>query len=259
MCNKTLVSIITPTYNCARFIAETIESVQAQTYQDWEMIISEDCSTDNTYEVIRPFIEQDARIKYICNEKSSGAAITRNNALRVAKGRWIAFLDSDDLWLPEKLEKQVRFMEENGYAFSYTRYEEMDGQAHLLGINVAGPKKITKCGMYSYCWPGCLTVMYDADRVGLIQIEDIKKNNDYAIWLKVIQKTDCYLLDESLATYRRRSGSVSSHSYWVLIKWHYRLFREADRRSVIASSLLTLLNLCCGVWKKVFYTKRSKL
>ena len=114
---NTLVSIITPTYNCAKFIEETIRSVQAQTYLNWEMIISDDCSTDNTREIIAPYLESDSRIKYICNDKNSGAAITRNNALRQAKGRWIAFLDSDDLWLPEKLEKQIAFMETNGYAF----------------------------------------------------------------------------------------------------------------------------------------------
>ena len=98
-----MVSIITPTWNCAPFICETIRSIQAQTYGNWELIISDDCSTDNTREVIRPLMDEDKRIKYICNDRNSGAAITRNNALKVAKGRWIAFLDSDDLWLPEKL------------------------------------------------------------------------------------------------------------------------------------------------------------
>ena len=101
-----LVSIVTPTWNCASFICETIRSIQAQTYQNWELIISDDCSTDNTKEVIKPYLQEDSRIKYICNDKNSGAAITRNNALKVATGKWIAFLDSDDLWLPEKLEKQ---------------------------------------------------------------------------------------------------------------------------------------------------------
>ena len=120
------VSIITPTYNCAKFIVQTIESVQAQTFTDWEMIISDDCSTDDTLKVIEPYLNSDARIKYICNDKNSGAAITRNNALRVAQGRWIAFLDSDDLWMPAKLEQQIAFMESNGYAFSYTDYVEID-------------------------------------------------------------------------------------------------------------------------------------
>ena len=125
MQNHGLVSIITPTWNCAHFICETIRSVQAQTYKNWEMIISDDCSTDNTKEAIEPYLKVDSRIKYICNDKNSGAAITRNNALKVAQGKWIAFLDSDDLWYPEKLEKQVTFMAENNYAFSYHEYTEM--------------------------------------------------------------------------------------------------------------------------------------
>jgi glycosyltransferase involved in cell wall biosynthesis len=125
------------------------------------------------------------------NEQNSGAAISRNYALREAKGRWIAFLDSDDLWEPTKLQKQIQFMTDNGYHFSYTNYSEIDEKSELNGRTVTGPKKITKTGMFNYCWPGCLTVMYDAETVGLIQIEDIKKNNDYAMWLKVCKKAKC--------------------------------------------------------------------
>ena len=181
-----LVSIITPSYNTAKFIGKTIESVQNQTYQNWEMIIVDDCSTDNTDEVIDGYLS-DQRIKYIKNEKNSGAAVSRNRALRETKGKWIAFLDSDDLWSPKKLEKQISFMEKNGYHFSYTNYEEIDEQNRPLGVKVTGPKKVSKQGMHNYCYPGCLTVMYDAEAVGLIQIRDIKKNNDYAMWLKVCQ------------------------------------------------------------------------
>lgn len=255
--NNDLVSIITPTYNCAKFIEETIRSVQTQTYLNWEMIISDDCSTDNTREIIAPYLESDKRIKYICNDKNSGAAITRNNALRQAKGRWIAFLDSDDLWLPEKLERQIAFMETNHFSFSYHPYTEIDEASQPLGIVVSGPKSISKMGMYAYCWPGCLTVMYDANVVGLVQIADIKKNNDYAMWLKVIHKTNCHLLPENLAKYRRgRAGSISTHSYSALIKWHYKLFRQAEHKSVIASCLLTMGNLCCGIIKKLCFVKK---
>ena len=206
-----LVSIIMPSYNTGRFIAETINSVLAQTYTNWEIIIVDDCSTDNTDEVVAQF--SDARIKYFKNEKNSGAAVSRNRALREAKGKWIAFLDSDDLWEPEKLEHQIAFMENNGYHFSYTNYVEIDEESNPLGRHVTGPRKISKTGMYNYCWPGCLTVMYDAEIVGLIQIEDIKKNNDYAMWLKVCKKAKCYLLDEDLASYRKRRGSYRD-SLW---------------------------------------------
>ena len=168
-----LVSIIMPSYNTAKFIYETIDSDLTQTYTNWELIIVDDCSTDNTDEVVKSFLSDD-RIKYIKNEKNSGAAFSRNRALCEAKGKWIAFLDSDDLWLPEKLEKQIAFMEKNDYRFSYTNYIEIDETANPNGRSVTGPKKVTRHGMYNYCWMGCLTVMYDAETVGLIQIADIK-------------------------------------------------------------------------------------
>lgn len=250
-----LVSIIMPTYNCGRFIAESINSVLAQTYTNWELLIVDDCSADNTAEVVALF--KDPRIHYQRNERNSGAAVTRNTALRLAKGKYIAFLDSDDLWLPEKLERQIAFMEKNGYAFSYTNYEEIDDTSKPTGINISGPKHVTKFGMYAFCWPGCLTVMYDASKVGLIQIEDIKKNNDYAMWIKVSQKADCYLLDENLAKYRRgRSGSISTHSIYTMIKWHYKLWHEAEKKNVVSSLWYTSLNLVCGFYKKLRYVKK---
>ena len=252
-----LVSIITPTWNCGSFIAETICSVRAQTYQNWEMIIADDCSTDNTFAVVQPFLEKDHRIKYVRNEKNSGAAITRNHALREAKGRWIAFLDSDDLWKPQKLERQLAFMKKNGYAFSYHEYEEIDENSCSKGVVVSGPKHVSCWGMYCFCWPGCLTVMYDATVVGLVQIADIKKNNDYAMWLQVCHKADCYLLPEVQAKYRRgRKGSISTHGYWTLIKWHYYLFHEANHNNVLMSLFLTAINLPFGVFKKIFYVKK---
>ncbi len=250
-----LVSIITPSYNTAEYIAETIKSVQAQTYSNWEMLIVDDCSTDSTDEVVTEFLS-DTRIRYLKKLKNSGAAISRNYALREAKGKWIAFLDSDDIWLPEKLEKQISFMEKNGYHFSYTYYEEIDDQSSPLGIMVTGPKKITKHGMYNYCWIGCLTVMYDAEFIGLIQIENIKKNNDYAMWLKVCKKADCFLLEETLAKYRRgRVGSISTHGYSTLIKWHYRLYRICDDKNAVSAAILTCRNMLFGIWKKVKYVK----
>ena len=253
-----LVSIIMPSYNCGSFVEETIRSVQAQTYQNWEIIFVDDCSKDDTISKVMALKESDKRIKVYQNPQNCGAAVSRNLALREAKGRWIAFLDSDDLWEPTKLEKQVRFMEENGYAFSYTEYQEMDADGNLTGITISGPKHVTKRGMYNFCWPGCLTVMYDAQAIGLIQIEDIKKNNDYAMWLKVCKKADCYLLPEVLAKYRRgRAGSVSTHGIATMVGWHYKLWREAEKRSVIASLWLTGVNLLFGFYKKLKYVKKA--
>lgn len=250
-----LVSIITPSYNTADYIAETIKSIQTQTYTNWELIIVDDCSTDNTDEVVKPFLV-DERILYLKNEKNSGAAMSRNYALRKAKGKWIAFLDSDDIWLPEKLERQINFMKKNHYYFSYTNYEEIDEKSNVTGTVVTGPQKVSKHDMYNFCWLGCLTVIYDAEKIGLIQIADIKKNNDYAMWLKVCKKADCYLLDEVLAKYRKgRCGSISSHNYTTLIKWHYRLYRVCDNKNVISASMLTCINLFFGFIKKIKYIK----
>ena len=145
-----LVSIIMPSYNCGVFVEESIRSVQAQTYQNWEIIFMDDCSKDDTFSVVNAIREKDNRIKFFQNISNSGAAVSRNNALREAKGRWIAFLDSDDIWEPTKLEEQIRFMEENGYAFSYTGYQEIDSDGELLGITVRGPKRIYRFGMYAF-------------------------------------------------------------------------------------------------------------
>lgn len=249
-----LVSIIMPSYNTASYIEESIMSVCMQTYTNWELIIVDDCSTDDTDEIVGQYLV-DERIHYIKNDINSGAAVSRNRALKEAKGKWIAFLDSDDLWIPEKLEKQIAFMKNKGYHFSYTNYIEIDEKSAPNGKSVTGPKRITKHGMYNYCWIGCLTAMYDVDAVGLIQITDIKKNNDYAMWLKVCKKADCYLLDETLAKYRKRSGSISNHGFMKLIKWHYNLYREAENEKMISSIVLTVRNLFFGVIKKIKYVK----
>lgn len=250
-----LVSIIMPSYNTALYIKETIQSVLDQTYQNWELIIVDDCSTDNTDEAVTSI--KNEKIRYLKNDKNSGAAVSRNRALREAKGRWIAFLDSDDLWMPEKLEKQISFMEKNGYSFSYTNYEEIDVEGKETGVRVTGPTKVTRTGMLNYCWLGCLTVMYDRNVVGLIQIEDIKKNNDYAMWLKACKKADCYLLDEYLGKYRKgRAGSVSTQSIKTMIGWHYKLFREAEKQGTVRSLINTGRNLVFGFYKKKRYVKR---
>ena len=177
-----LVSIITPSWNCAQFITEAIRSVQSQTYTDWELLFQDDCSTDNTAELVAQFAEKDSRIKYECNPKNSGAAITRNNALRRAKGKWIAFLDSDDLWASTKLEKQLKFMVDNNYAFSYHEYTEMTEDGNDMGVYVSGIKKVNAFNMYACCWPGCLSVMYDREKIkaDLKELEqDIKSTGFY--------------------------------------------------------------------------------
>lgn len=251
-----MVSIITPTFNNEKFIAETILSVQAQTYQNWELLIVDDCSTDKTAEIISSFQEKDHRIKYFYNATNKGSALSRNIAIQKAKGKWIAFLDSDDMWHPHKLEKQIEFMKKNNYLFSYTNYCEIDSSSNERGILISGPKVISHKLMTAYCWPGCLTVMYDAEKIGLMQSADIKINEEYALWIKITKQTNCYLLNENLAKYRKHNDSLTDQPYLKLIKWHYLMFRVAENKNVILSLMLTFRNIFFGSCKKIFYRKR---
>lgn len=244
-----------PSYNTAKYIGDSIESVLAQTYSNWELIIVDDCSSDNTDEIVAKFT--DKRIRYLKNEKNSGAAVSRNYALREAKGKWIAFLDSDDLWHPQKLEKQLAFMKAKGYKFTYTDYQiQLNGR--WLPYIYYGPEKITKRKMKDYCYFSTITVMYDREYVGLIQIEPVRKNNDYALWLRIIEKTPCYRLGESLSYYIKHDGSISSGSKFKLIKHHYILWRVAEKKNKISAVFLTVRNLFWGVVKKIRYKKKCE-
>ena len=250
-----LVSIIMPSYNVEKYIESSIKSVQSQTYDNWELIIIDDCSSDNTVKVIRKI--QDSRIKLLLNKKNSGAALSRNRGLREAKGRWVAFLDADDFWHPEKLMLQLNFMKKYNYAFTYTDYKIRINGKDLPYIYTA-PNKINKRKMYNYCYFSTITVIYDQTEVGLIQIADLKKNNDYAMWLQAVEKVVCYRYPKCLSCYVKHENSISSEKKWKLIKWHYLLFRlEANKTPVIAF-LLTLNNLFYGIIKKIKYRKKIK-
>lgn len=251
-----LVSIVMPSYNSERFIAESIKSVQSQTYGDWELLVVDDCSADGTVAVVEAMAKEDRRIHVFPNERNSGAACSRNRALREAKGDWVAFLDSDDLWEPEKLERQLTFMRKCGCSFSYTEYETMDEGGRLLGRRCSGPGRITRAGMRRYCWPGCLTVMYDRHKVGLVQIADLKKHNDYAMWLKVIDKTDCALLSEVLGEYRVRTSSVSHGvGFKGQVSHLYTLWRMGESMTVPGALFRTFVNLLFGAYKKFRYSR----
>ncbi len=250
-----LVSIVMPSYNTGQYIGDSIESILSQTHKNWELIIVDDCSTDNSMEVIRSY--NDPRIVLLQNKKNSGAAISRNYALREAKGKWIAFLDSDDTWVPEKLEKQIKFMKDNNYSFTFTDYRICLNGEWLPYINT-GPNFVNKRRMYDYCYFSTITVMYDRKKIGLIQIADLRKNNDYAMWLQAIEKSNAYRLPECLSYYIKHDGSVSSGSKAKLIKWHYILFRKGLGKNPVVSGFLTLNNIVHGVWKKIHYKEPVK-
>ena len=212
-----LVSIITPNYNCEKFIVETIESVINQTYKKWEMIIVDDCSTDNSITIARNYEKKDDRIKVIKNERNMGAALSRNKAIEIAKGEYIAFLDSDDVWQENKLEKQLHFMKSNNCDFSFTEYYLMDMNSHSLFKTSKVIKKLTYNKMLFHTFTGCLTVMYNQSEIGKVYGPDVKNCNDKALFLKVLKKTNNAMgISLPLAKYRIRNNSISSSKIKML-------------------------------------------
>ena len=232
---KNLVSIITPTYNCGAFIAETMDTVLAQTYTDWEMIIVDDCSTDDTRAVVEAYQAKDSRFIYHCLEQNSGAAVARTKAMELAKGEYMAFLDSDDLWTPDKLERQLKFMNDNGYAFSCTAYEQVDEQGALLGKVIKTIPKTNYNRLLLDCPVGNSTVMYSVAKMGKFQVPNIRKRNDDALWLQMLKKeTYIHGMPDVLMRYRVRPGSISANKLKV-IKYHWILYREIEHLSVVRS------------------------
>lgn len=210
--NEPLVSVITPAYNAERFIAETIESVLAQTYSNWEMIIVDDSSTDRTVEIVQTYVDRDERIKLHQLEKNSGSGIARNRAMDLAKGRFIAFLDSDDLWMPEKLERQIKFMLDNDIAFSFTKYVRMKEDGTVTNAITDAPLKVTYDDLMKHCVIGCLTVVLDRSKIGEERMMEIRTRQDYVFWLTLTKKGFiAYGLPEVLAKYRLVEHSISSN------------------------------------------------
>lgn len=233
---KDLVSIIMPTYNCGAFIAETIRSVQAQTYSQWEIVIVDDCSTDDTKAVVDEFMKDDDRIKYHCLEENSGAAVARTRAMALAEGEYMAFLDSDDLWMPDKLEKQLAFMQENGYAFSCTAYEQIDEESNSLGRVIKTVKRTDYNRLLLDCPVGNSSVMYSVAAMGKFEVPNIRKRNDDALWLQMLKKEKyIYGMPEVLMRYRIRKNSISSNKLKV-VKYHWILYREIEHLNVFRSA-----------------------
>lgn len=228
-----LISIITPTYNCAQFIGETIKSVINQTYTNWEMIIVDDASNDNTEEVVKSI--KDERIKYIRLKENSGAATARNIAMENASGKFMAFLDSDDIWKKDKLEKQVKFMIDNNYNFTCTAYEKMNEKGDSLNKVFKPKKKADYNRILLDCPVGNSTVMYNVSSLGKFQVPNIRKRNDDALWLQILKKEKfIYGMPDILMKYRIRNNSISSNKL-SLVKYHWYLYRKIEHLSVIRS------------------------
>lgn len=232
-----MVSVIMPTYNCGRYLGQSIESVASQTVGDWEIQLVDDCSTDNTAEIAETYIRKYPNIYYYRLPQNSGPAVARTEAIQRASGKYIAFLDSDDLWMPDKLEKQIMFMKKKRAVFSCTAYRQMDEEGNNLHAVMVPPKKINyeKC-IYLSNPIGNLTVMYDQEALGKFRVPDIKKRNDFALWLQILKKTEyCYGMEEVLGIYRLgRNGSVSQNKV-AQIKYHWKLYHEIERHNVFRS------------------------
>lgn len=234
-----LVSIIMPAYNCADYISESIKSVQNQSYRNWELIVADDNSTDGTVDTVRSMAADDNRIHLLETDINLvGPAAARNRAINAAQGDYIAFLDSDDIWYPDKLSRQISFMEQMGYDFTYTAYEKINERGEHMGVVISAPKSVNYSSMLYQGDPiGNLTVVYNAEKLGKFYVPDIKKRNDFALWLKIMHDCDrAYGLDEVLASYRVRAGSVSSTRKSKLIKYYWELYRDIERLSNIKSS-----------------------
>ncbi|MCO7174940.1 glycosyltransferase family 2 protein [Sporolactobacillus kofuensis] len=233
---QTLISVITPTYCSEKTIMQTIQSVCEQTYPYWEMIIVDDASTDQTQALLTEAAKADSRIHPVFLEENHGAAYARNTALDQAQGRYIAFLDSDDCWKPNKLEVQLRFMEIHRYAFTFTSYELMDAEGHLLDQIISAPARVTYKRMLKNTIVGCLTVMIDRAQTGPFHMPDLRARQDLATWLSLLKKgTVAYGLDEPLAEYRISGKSSLSGNKWRAAQKTWYVYRSVERLPFLAS------------------------
>lgn len=224
---ENLVSIITPVYNSEKYIGDTIKSVLEQRYQNWEMLIADDCSKDNTGNVVNQF--SDSRIKYFKLEKNSGAAIARNEALEKAKGKYIAFLDADDMWKSNKLKKQIDFMTEKNIGFSFTGYEILREEENKV---IKVPETLNYSQYMKNTIIGTLTVMINRGIVGDVRLVNVKKGHDSMTWAKLLREGNiAYGLNESLAYYRKVEGSISNDKFKA-VKNHWNNCRQIEKLSV---------------------------
>lgn len=226
--NKSKVSVITPVYNAEKFLKETIESVLQQTYVNFEYLLIDDCSTDNSADIVKNYAELDSRIQYIKLKENSGAAVARNTGLEHAKGRYIAFIDSDDIWYAEKLEKQLKFMRNENEAFTYTKYVHISEDGEVQSAPDF-PERLDYSGLLKNTAIACSTVVIDRRIIGDFRMPLVRKGQDTATWLKILRNHDyAYLVDEVLNQYRGREGSLSSDKVSAL-KRTWNTYRNIEK------------------------------
>lgn len=245
-----LVSVIMPCFNCEDYIENSIMSVKSQSYIEWELIIVDDLSSDNSVQIVEKHLD-DTRIKLFSNNNNLGGAATRNIAIEKAEGRYIAFLDSDDIWDPFKLEKQLAFMKKRNVGFSFSGYTTMSEHGNIIDY-VKPPSKVTFNKMLKHNYIGCLTAMYDTSFYGKVFMPRVKKRQDYALWLKLLEKFEvAYSLQENLGFYRIRKQSLSANKLDAL-KYYWKVLRSVAKLSIVSSTYYLCLYLFIVGIKKIF-------
>lgn len=251
MQNHGLVSIITPSYNSSKFIAQTIESILSQTYTNWELLITDDCSVDNTREIVESYQRKDTRINFFQLKENSGPGVARNHSIEMAKGRFIAFCDSDDRWYPEKLEKQLAFMQEKNCALSYTSYMVCD-ESNVITSIVVSLSNITYAALKRDNGIGCSTAIFDVYKVGKMYFPDIRKRQDWGLWLNILKKIKvAYGMKEPLAVYRIQETSLSSNKL-SLIRYNIAVYRQVLKYPLLLAYMsFWIINMPCYFMKKM--------
>lgn len=241
------VSVIMPAYNCRSTLAESIQSVEGQTFQDWELLIIDDCSNESLQDIVESFA--DPRIRYERLTENSGVAAARNRGIAMAKGRYIAFLDSDDLWLPEKLEKQLRFMAEHQYAFTYTWYSQFKENADQPVRLIKTKKAVDYRGLLKGNDIGCLTVMIDRMQIPYLEMPS-HRHEDYITWLNILCEyhQKAYSLPEDLARYRLSDKSLSGDKKKSLV-WTWKVYRESQHLSILEATYYLAFYIVLGIRK----------
>lgn len=231
-----VVSIVMPAYNASAFIAESIFSVQEQTFDSWELLIIDDASTDNTLNIIKDFAQRDHRIIVHSLPVNQGAGFARNIGIKASKGNYISFLDADDLWKPHKVRTQLDFMKKNGVAVSFSSYELMEENGTSLNQKVQALEELSFSKLLRANYVGNLTGMYCSGEIGKIYSPPIRKRQDWGLWLKAVEKAGIAKgIIEPLAKYRVRKGSISGNK-WEMLQYNYKVYRKVLHFSAAKSS-----------------------
>lgn len=249
--NEPLVSIITPVYNAERFLSDTIKSVQNQTYKIWEILLIDDCSKDNSAQIIKEFQKYDNRIKYIKLKKNSGASVSRNEGIRNAKGRFIAFVDSDDIWKPEKLEIQIKYMLKENLGFTFTSYRYMKENGELTNKIAKAPSKINYNGLLKNTIIGCSTVVIDREIVDYFEMPLVRRGQDTATWLQILRKEKyAYGIEQDLVNYRLVGESLSSNKI-IALKRTWNTYRNVEKLGLLKSSYVFCFYVFNAIKKRI--------